>query len=192
MPGFQFAAFGLALANAWCSGRSSQYLKRDSASFRHESRIRLAASRRRTKSKPFPRRTRKEIICRLSTVPPGGEGGQNAIGLYGCGPASIIPGNLERLLAPQSAPGLINLDRSTDRNLDRSSTDDGSGANSANDTHLRAGNSGSAGSLGDSNRAFLVDRRGRCRRGTCHLLLIGWVPRQSARAMPIPRGKIFS
>jgi len=99
---------------------------------------------------------------------------------------------LPQIRAPRwLAEGLVNPDRSTGRNPDRSSTDDGIGATAATDTHLGAGNSGSAGSPRDSNRACLVGMPGRCRHGTRHLLWIGWVPRQSVRE-PIPRGKIFS
>jgi hypothetical protein len=90
------------------------------------------------------------------------------------------------------ALGLVNPDSSTDRCPDRSNSDDGIGATDASDTHLSAGNSDSAGSPRDSNMAFLAGTPGRCRHGSPRLLLIGWVPGKSVRAMPNPRGKIFS
>jgi len=59
-------------------------------------------------------------------------------------------------------------DSSTDRNPDRSSSDDGIGATAATDTHLGADNSGSAGSPRDSNKAFLVGMPGQCKRENLH------------------------
>jgi len=64
--------------------------------------------------------------------------------------------------------GLVNPDSSTDRNPDRSSSDDGIGATAATDTHLGADNSGSAGSPRDSNKAFLVGMPGQCKRENLH------------------------
>jgi hypothetical protein len=55
---------------------------------------------------------------------------------------------------PRLAPGVVNPDSSTGRNPDRSSTDDGIGASAATDTHLGAGNSGSAGSPRGSNKGL--------------------------------------
>jgi hypothetical protein len=69
---------------------------------------------------------------------------------------------------PGLAEGFVNPDSSTDRNPDRSSSDDGIGATAATDTHLGADNSGSAGSPRDSNKAFLVGMPGQCKRENLH------------------------
>lgn len=61
----------------------------------------------------------------------------------------------------------VNLDSSTDRYPDRSSTDDGSGATDATDTHLGIRNNGSAGSPRDNK---VSGQTGRCKRGSLHLL----------------------
>jgi hypothetical protein len=52
--------------------------------------------------------------------------------------------------APELRRGLVNPDSNTDRNPDRSSTDDATGASGATDIRPGAGSIGNAGSLLDS------------------------------------------
>ena len=77
------------------------------------------------------------------------------------------------------AEGSVNPDSSTDRNPDRSSSDDRIGATDATDIRPGGGSIGSAGSPRDSNKVF--GQPGRCKRGSLRLLVIGRVPKQPSR-----------
>jgi hypothetical protein len=104
----------------------------------------------------------------------------------------IFPTNRNRRekTGPELRRGLVNPDSNTDRNPDRSSTDDATGASGATDIRPGAGSIGSAGSLRDSNK--VSGQPGLCKRGSLHPLWIQLVPKQPVRVLPIPIRKIFS
>ena len=82
------------------------------------------------------------------------------------------------------AEGSVNPDSSTDRNPDRSSSDDRTGSTYATDIRPGGGNSGSAGSPRDGP--------GRCKCGSLHPVWIRRVPKQPVRVLPVLKAEIFS